>query len=360
MPTNIGLPSINVAFKQMANTAIQRGNTGILAIILQDATQEAGLYEVYESYDIPSKLNDINKKYLKLSLLGNVTSPKKVVVYVIDGTLVTLENALEVLETVEFNYICMPSALIEDNTKIKTFISLMVNDNKTKVKAVLTEGDSTEYTIICDSPCTHELGELTKAEFCVELASIFCGTPLSQSVAYTVPKGVTNIPVITKAQAGEATKNGKVVLIKEAGKIRIARGVNNFTNYTTEKGDLFSKIKLVDTMDLIHNDIRLTCIEKYIGKVPNNYMNKLVLISAIEDYLRELAGEQLIQNDVTVSIDVSAQKAYLRSLGVKVEAMTEQQIKEANTKDTVFLKIDMVLIDAMEEIDIAVNLPVVI
>lgn len=360
MEQKIGLPSINVAFKEVASTVIQRGNTGILAIILKDTTQTSGIYEVYEKFDIPKELSEQNKKYVELGLLGNITSPKKIVVYVIDGTTVTLDKALEVLQTVEFNYLCMPQAQAEDNTKIKDFIELMRDSVKFKVKSVLTEGNATEGTIVGDSSCTHELGELTKAEYCVAYASMCCGTPLSQSITYAVPKGVIDIPTITKEQAKASVQQGKLVLIKEANKIRVARGVNNFIAYTEEKGPLFSKIKLVDTMDLMHNDIRFVCIDRYIGKVPNKYMNKLVLISAIEDYLRVLAQEQLIEENFVVSIDVEAQKAYLRSLGVDVNKMSEQAIKEANTKDKVFLKIDMVLIDAMEEINVAVNLPVVI
>ena len=57
MASNIGLPSVIVEFKQKASTAIQRGNTGIVALILRD-TQELGLHNIKGAYDIPSNLSE--------------------------------------------------------------------------------------------------------------------------------------------------------------------------------------------------------------------------------------------------------------------------------------------------------------
>ena len=68
-------------------------------------------------------------------------------------------------------------------------------------------------------------------------------------------------------------------------------------------------------MDLIHNDIRKTCIDTYIGKVANNYDNKCVLITAISSYFEELAKEQLIEKDFKVEIDIDKQVKYLKSIG---------------------------------------------
>ena len=93
MASNIGLPSVIVEFKQKASTAIQRGNTGIVALVLRDA-QAQGLHNIKGSYDIPSELSEANKKYINLTLLGNVTAPSKVVAYVV-GAETQLKDALD-------------------------------------------------------------------------------------------------------------------------------------------------------------------------------------------------------------------------------------------------------------------------
>ena len=50
------------------------------------------------------------------------------------------------------------------------------------------------------------------------------------------------------------------------------------------------------------------------------------------------------------------QVKYLKSIGVDTSEMDEQQIKEANTKDKVFLIANIKLVDAMESINLEINL----
>lgn len=354
MASNIGLPSVIVEFKQKASTAIQRGNTGIVALVLRDSNAQ-GLHNIKGSYDIPSNLSEANKKYINLTLLGNVTAPSKVVAYVV-GEEVQLKDALDYLETVDFNYLVVPQIKENERAVVKTFIEKMRNDIKVRVKAVMKSDADYEGIINSTNTATMVEGEINADEFCCVVGGLITGTPLSQSVTYAVPKNVLDIPSQTKEEAEAKVKNGELILVKEMGKIRVARGVNSLKTTTTEKGDLFQKIKLVDTMDLIHNDIRKTCIDTYIGKVSNNYDNKCILMTAISSYFEELAKEQLIEKDFTVDIDIDKQVKYLKSIGVDTSEMTEQEIKEANTKDKVFLMANIKLVDAMEEIALEINL----
>ena len=354
MASNIGLPSVIVEFKQKASTAIQRGNTGIVALVLRDSNAQ-GLHNIKGAYDIPSNLSEANKKYINLTLLGNVTAPSKVVAYVV-GEETQLSDALNYLETVDFNYLVVPAIKENERTVVKTFIEKMRNDIKVRVKAVMKLDADYEGIINSTNTATMVEGEINVDEFCCVMAGLIAGTPLSQSVTYAVPKNVLDIPSKTKAEAETKVKNGELILVKEMGKVRVARGVNSLKTTTTEKGDLFQKIKLVDTMDLIHNDIRKTCIDTYIGKVANNYDNKCILITAISSYFEELAKEQLIEKDFKVDIDIDKQVKYLKSIGVDTSEMDEQQIKEANTKDKVFLMANIKLVDAMESINLEINL----
>lgn len=354
MASNIGLPSVIVEFKQKASTAIQRGNTGIVALVLRDSNAQ-GLHNIKGAYDIPSNLSEANKKYINLTLLGNVTAPSKVVAYVV-GEETQLSDALNYLETVDFNYLVVPAIKENERTVVKTFIEKMRNDIKVRVKAVMKLDADYEGIVNSTNTATMVEGEINVDEFCCVMAGLIAGTPLSQSVTYAVPKNVLDIPSKTKEEAEAKVKNGELILVKEMGKVRVARGVNSLKTTTTEKGDLFQKIKLVDTMDLIHNDIRKTCIDTYIGKVANNYDNKCILITAISSYFEELAKEQLIEKDFKVDIDIDKQVKHLKSIGVDTSEMDEQQIKEANTKDKVFLIANIKLVDAMEEISLEINL----
>ena len=78
------------------------------------------------------------------------------------------------------------------------------------------------------------------------------------------------------------------------------------------KGDIYKSIKAVDTMDLIYNDIHSTCEDNYIGKYPNNYDNKCLLLVAVQQYLEALRDDEILDKDIFVGIDVKAQRDWLR------------------------------------------------
>ena len=103
-------------------------------------------------------------------------------------------------------------------------------------------------------------------------------------------------------------------------------------------------------MDTIYNDIRGLTEDQYIGKYPNTYDNKNILITSIDEYLNELTRHNMI-NGHTVEIDVNAQREYLKEAGKPVEEMAENEIKEANTGSKVFLTGTINILDAIEDID---------
>lgn len=193
-------------------------------------------------------------------------------------------------------------------------------------------------------------------EFTSRVAGLIAGTPLSQSVTYTKLSDVVDIPKMTKVDAESKVNKGELILIKEAGAIRIARGVNSLTELTAEKGEMFQKIKIVDTLDIINNDIKKVIIDDYIGRVPNSYDNKCILIVAIKEYLEELEKEELIEVGSLVDIDIEAQKQYLKSKNIDISNMKEQEIREANTGSKVFLKAKIKMLDAMEDIDLSIEI----
>ena len=49
-------------------------------------------------------------------------------------------------------------------------------------------------------------------------------------------------------------------------KVKVCRGVNSFQTTNGNQGDSFKKIKLVEAMDMIKDDITMTAQDNYIGK----------------------------------------------------------------------------------------------
>ena len=349
----MGLPIIDISFKQLAKSAVIRSQRGIVALILKDTTKAS--LTVFDEGDIPSDLTEPNQALIKDVLKG---SPNKIELFVL-GSEGQISEALTYFEGVEFNLMCMPSAESGDITAIKAFIKKMNDVVKYKCDAILANDKADSEAIINYTAKNIVVGgeSVTTANHTARIAGLIEGTPLHQSVTFATLSDVDSIENLTKEQADARIDNGELILVREMGKVRVARGVNSLTTLTDVKGNAFQKIKLRKTLNLIHNDLRRVIVEKYIGKVPNNYDNKCVLITEIKNYLDELATEQLIEKVNTVGIDLVAQKKWLKdNTNLDVNVMSEQEIKEANTQSNVFIAISLKVVDAMEDIVIAVEI----
>lgn len=349
----MGLPIIDISFKQLAKSAVARSQRGIVALILKDTTKAS--LTVFDEGDIPSNLTEPNQALIKDVLKG---TPNKIELFVL-GTEGEISEALTYFEGVEFNLMCMPGAETSDVTAIKAFIKKMNDVVKYKCDAILANDKADSEAIINYTAKNIVVGgeSVTTANHTARIAGLIEGTPLHQSVTFATLSDVDSIENLTKEQADSRIDAGELILIREMGKVRVARGVNSLTTLTDVKGNAFQKIKLRKTLNLIHNDLRRVIVEKYIGKVPNNYDNKCVLITEIKNYLDELSSEQLIEKVNEVGIDLIAQKKWLKdNTNLDINAMTEQEIKEANTQSNVFLAISLKVVDAMEDIQISVEI----
>ena len=349
----MGLPIIDINFKQLAKTVAVRSQRGLVALILKD-TVKASL-TVFDEGDIPSNLTEENQSLIKDVLKG---SPNKIELFIL-GTGTNISEALVYFEGVEFNLICMPEAESSDTTAIKSFINKMNDVVKYKCDAILANEKADSEAIINYTAKDIVVGgeSVTAANHIARMAGLIEGTSLHQSITFATLDDVDSIENLTKEQADTRINNGELILVREMGKVRVARGVNSLTTLTDTKGNAFQKIKLRKTLNLIHNDLRRVIVEKYIGKVPNNYDNKCILITEIKNYLDELATEQLIEKVNEVGIDLIAQKKWLKdNTNLDINSMSEQDIKEANTQSNVFIAISIKLVDAMEDIQINVEI----
>ena len=90
----LGLPSVNIVFKQEGITAIERGERGIVALVLKDSDALGG-HTVYDITDCPEELSEENRRYVIDALIGNTNAPLRVELFVVsDLESEKLTNAL--------------------------------------------------------------------------------------------------------------------------------------------------------------------------------------------------------------------------------------------------------------------------
>ena len=354
--SNLTMPTLTVAFKQRASTSVARSQKGVVAFLIRDAVadKEAKTYTLTSTAQIPQTLGTANQAAIRRVFLGNVNPPKKVLLYVMGaGDTVTAEAAvLTWLATQKFDYLSP-----EEAGAIKTWLVNQRGDNYAIYKAVLPElaADSEAIVDFSASGILVDGETFTAAGYCGRIAGLIAGTPMTQAISYAALPEVEDIDRKTLVELDEAVGAGKLVLFHDGEKVKCGRGVNSLTT-VTGRSDVWKKIKIVEILDMIQQDIRLTIQDNYIGKVSNSYDNKLQLVTAISVYLQALAKDGLIEDDFTVGIDVDAQDAWLQEQGVSTVDMSEQEIKEANTGTHVFIQLFVTPIDAMEDVAVDIYL----
>lgn len=353
------LPSINIIFKEAGITAIKRGERGVVALILKD-TIGAGVTNpipIYSSEDIPDSLSDTSKEQINLALIGYQNAPKKVLAYINSAT--DYKDAQKYLETVKWDYIAVPDIADADIAAFATWIKGLRDNKDIKVKAVLPNCAADHEGIInfaVQNIKTQNKTYSTKG-YCSRIAGLLAGTPLNISATYAPLGEVLDCDHMTKDECNTAIDSGKFILISDGSKVKVGRAINSFVTTTKDKGEDFKKIKIIDIMDQIHDDIKKVADDNYIGKVSNSYDSKCLLTTSIGGYFEELELEELLDKDKNkVSIDLESQKAYLQSIGVDISSMKEIDIKQANTKDKVFLAANIKILDAIEDISFNVSI----
>ena len=344
----MGLPKILIEFKTLAETLIARSERGIVAVILKDNSNSTETHTYTKETDIvKSHYTTTNLAYLSLIFRGN---PSKIIVERI-STDADISTALERLKNKQWYYLTVPDITDEEKETVLEFIKEQRTQYHKTFKAVLPNCAAGVEGIVNFTTDNIKVGTKTygTSEFCPRIAGILAGLPLNRSATYYV---LSEVESITESETpDEDVDNGKLILINDGTKIKIARGVNSLTEFTNEKGQDFSKIKIVEAIDMIRDDIRTTFEDEFVGKVENSYDNKIVFIAAINKYFKDLASRGVLydQFDNKAEIDIEATREWL-SQTKDVSAWEDEQIKTANTGTNVFVKANIQIQDAIEDL----------
>ena len=290
---------------------------------------------------------------------------------------ITQSDALKKMANVKFNYACHPTGNADDQQNLATWIaSQRVNKNKT-YKAVVANCNADNYAVInfttnnikVENPAYKTALELaegdesavevakynvyTAAQYTSRIAGILAGLALDRSVTYYSLGEVVEVDEYDDID--EHINAGELCLFdeKDGNGVKVARGVNSLRNFTKTLGEDFRFIKIVETVDIINEDIRNAFRNDYVGKVPNTYDNKMLFIAAIDSYFNEL-GNHILDRSATdsnfVEIDYTKNYNYAKMHGADMSNMTYQGVLEYNTGTNVFLRGKITPTNAMEDL----------
>jgi len=353
---------MNVVFVAAARKTIRRAERGTVGMIVKETTvPTANPTVIYSEKDIPEAFSEENKEQIKFALKGNDTTPRKVVVYVLAKTEENYSKALEYFEIKKVTWLCCPTVKTDGQEEnVLTWVKEQRDDNRNRVKAILPNNTADNEGIInyATSEVVVNNKKYTPEAFCSRIAGLLAGTSYKISSTFAVLEEVSACEKLDKDALDTAVDSGKFVVFYDGEKVKVAKGVNSLTTVQKGKADSWKKIRVVETMDMIHDDLVLLAEDNYIGKYPNTYSNKCLLISAINSYLKELERNGLIQ-DYEIGLDTETIKEYIienkEISRDEAEAMSQEEIEKQYTDDKVFLKAYVTIVDVMEDINLEIT-----
>lgn len=351
---------MTIVFTTKAKESLQRSERGVVGMIVKGTVPKENPLCIYTEKDIPSEISEENKEQIKLAMKGYINAPSKIIVYVVTEEAESYEEALKYFEFKKANWSCCPSAATDNQTETLIKWVKEQRGKKNRVKMVLPEIEADDEGIINYATKTAKVGEkvYTAEQFCSRIAGLLAGTPSTMSSTFAVIDDVTDCEKLDRQQADAAIDAGKFILYNDGEKIKVGRGVNSLTTIGEGKSYIWKKIKVVETMDMINDDLTMLFEDNYIGKYPNTYDNKSMAISAARDYLEELKKGGLI-DDYHIGFDVKGIKEYLiKNKGFtrdEVERMKENALIQQNTDEKLFLAGHMHVVDALEDVEITIE-----
>jgi phage tail sheath protein len=364
-----GLPQVLIDFKTKGITAIKRSARGVVVLILKcESTDTSNKYKISDVSEIPEGVFDeASTDLIKKCLDG---TPLRILVYTLPKASVqapknTQATLLKQLKHIRYNYIAAPTGTTQDQQDLASYIKAERNNSRKTVKAVVgsVAADFDGVINFCTEDIKVATGKntagkttyktYTPIEYTARIAGILAGLALDRSATYFKLTEVESVKVYE--DLNDRIDKGELHLFdEEDGEgVKIARACNSLQTFTTDKGEEFRKIKIVEGVDMVTDDIRDTFKKYYVGKYINDYDHKMLFVAAIMVYFGQLAGNVLDSRaGNTVDIDFQFQKDYAIIKGEDVSQMTNMQIREYNTGSQIGLSGKVKFVDAMEDLKI--------
>ena len=348
-------PSISIAFKTLATTAIQRSERGTVCLILKDKKATGKWYTFKTIADVEIKSWDAESiKYINLAMHYGAFKVLVRVVQNDEGT----DKVLTDLEMRKFNWLTYPQALEAEDQTVVNWVKQQFGNTgaigKT-VKYVSSFANNTDHVAIVElaNGGTYKsiYGDFTAQEYTAAIAGLIAGMPINRSADNHVMDDLKEVE-------DYEPKLGKFSLYTDEDVIRVNYGVNSKTTFdSTWKKDT-RKIKVVEGMCFIVDDIRDTFKKYWIGNYISDYDNKMNFCSNITKvYFKEMSPNVLNGDyDSKVEIDIEAQKKAIITDGLKTDGMTDLEILQYPTGDEVYLTGDVRFVDTMASLSLIMTM----
>lgn len=232
----------------------------------------------------------------------------------VDPTVASADYAtfLTAIEPYQFDVLVYDGT---DSTTIQAFaafVERVSNNVGQKCQAVMAGenavNSNSEFVIAVNNGVTLDDGtQLTAQQATWWVGGAEAGAMYYQSLTYSqYPNAVEANPKLTDTQAQTAVESGYLCFIDTFGTVKVCTDINSLTTFTVDKGQEFSKNRVMRVLMQFCNDVYEQFSNYYIGKVDNNDTGRNLLKGWIVGYLNEMQANNGIQNFTAEDVTVSA------------------------------------------------------
>lgn len=360
----VGLPNIDIVFKQKAVTAVLRSERGILAILVADEKQTEGVkrFTYKRGADVSDK-DYSAENYTAIKRAFDV-AVNKVHVFRYAST-VELKDVFKEVEKVRINYIC--TNVKANQQELANYARQYNTDNQGhKIVCVVANVETADSKYIINLKGTggtlKDDKAVTAEDYVIRIASTLCNLPMNRSLTYYVfsdLKTWDDSYIDSENPIGAWITKGYLTLINDDDEVKCGRAVNSLVTFTSTDTEDMSHIIIVESMNLILEDIYTTFKDYYVGKYKNTLSNQRLFISSVNSYFRTLQGEEILDDayDNHAGIDIETQRNAWTGIGkTEAEDWTDLKVQQMSFRTNVYLAGDVKITNCMEDLHFEIAL----
>lgn len=352
----MGLPEVVIEFKEKQSNFIYRLGRGIVAIPFIDTSAEKAQWvSVSDSVSVAAAVSALpssvqEKAKTELAAAINAGASKAIAVVAANA------DALEVaLATLRYNHLALGNLEAATQTAVNTWAA---GKGYKGGRSFLLYGAETALDAVKDKHVVSvDTTNLTSAKATISaIAGLLAGVGDESGTYQVIDKDTDGTGYATREQADTLVDKGVVTVFYDGEKAKLSRAVTSY--YAEDAKSAFAKIRNVDSMNMIVDDITDSFENQYVGKVLNSYTNKMAFIGLInQSYLAGLAGTVLDADGTNkLDIDVAKHKELAQAAGEDVDSMSEMDLRKYNTGANVYLTGSLRFLDTMEDLTISFSI----
>lgn len=198
----------------------------------------------------------------------------------------------ELIKMAKWQVLAMFSTELQVQANTINLIKTLREEEGRYVQAVVCNNATVDYEGIINSVCGAVINgvEYSVSDFVAIVAGMTAGASFNESNTARKIEGATKIiGELTDADIKKGLQKGHFILsTSSSGNIKVEQDINSLHTFTIDKGYVFSKNRVIRTLDEIGTTTCVTWEDNYMGKVDNNEDGRTAFKADLIQYANEL------------------------------------------------------------------------